>query len=66
MPVEPPADDGLALRLNAMGRRLNSCCKGLLEVERGLANHNRPYLTVQYFHWTVRDFAKSRSSSRTL
>ena len=58
-------ENELSLRTEAMKRRLNSRCKGFLEVDRSsqqvqendLTHHWQ--LTVQYLHRTVRDFIKT-------
>ncbi|RMJ15118.1 hypothetical protein CDV36_005226 [Fusarium kuroshium] len=66
------SDGEIDLRIEDMNRRLNSRCKGFLEVERGLqglqANlMRRPsQLTVQYLHRTVRDFIKSAKAQEFL
>ena len=59
------SENELSLRIEAMKRRLNSRCKGFLEVDRSSqraqANEATQYsqLTVQYLHRTVRDFIKT-------
>jgi len=59
-------------RVEAVNRRLNSRCKGLLETNRGLhsiqgIDTRRPeVLTVQYLHRTVRDFIKSPKAQEFL
>jgi hypothetical protein len=64
--------DETSLRIEAVNRRLNSRCKGFLEVERGLQGlqgevMRRPsQLTVQYLHRTVRDFIKSPKAQEFL
>ena len=55
-------EDKITPRIEAMDRRINSRCKGLLEVARGWRVYNHFYasrITVQYLHRTVRDFIKS-------
>ncbi|KAL9610544.1 MAG: hypothetical protein Q9167_004756 [Letrouitia subvulpina] len=59
-----PDESDISLRVEAMSRRLNSRCKGFLEIDRGLGSTNgNGYLTsnvtVQYLHRTVRDFIQS-------
>ncbi|KAK4949738.1 hypothetical protein LTR10_011580 [Elasticomyces elasticus] len=55
----------IQVRVEALARRLNSRCKGLIETDRALhsiqeADTRRPeHLTVQYLHRTVKDFIKS-------
>lgn len=64
--------DEISIRTEAMNRRLNSRCKGLLETDRGLQSiqddHIRDpsQLTVQYLHRTVRDFIKSPKAQKFL
>lgn len=59
------SENELSLRIEAMKRRLNSRCKGFLEVDRSSqrVQENEAtqhwQLTVQYLHRTVRDFIKT-------
>ena len=59
------SENQISLRIEAMKRRLNSRCKGFLEVDRSLQEvqeDSKPYsweLTIQYLHRTVRDFIKT-------
>ena len=66
-PIEPASREDLFLRADTMRRRLNSRCKGFLEVER---NSNHPELsnggTVQYLHRTVKDYLASEGVQKTL
>ena len=61
----PRSENELSLRVEAMKCRLNSRCKGFLEVDRSLQqvqedkNTGLGELTVQYLHRTVRDFIKT-------
>lgn len=59
-------DKAISQRVHAMSRRLNSRCKGFLEVNRFSPNQDGIEIfgrrfgpTVQYLHRTVRDFIKS-------
>lgn len=51
--IKPESIEQQMFRAERMSRRLNSRCKGLLEVERGL---DIPHARVQYLHRTVRDY----------
>ena len=68
----PMTEDEISYRITAMNRRLNSRCKGFLEIDRGLQSiqkneMRRPsQLTVQYLHRTVRDFIKSPKAQKFL
>jgi hypothetical protein len=61
-------DEDISLRVDAMTRRLNSRCKGFLEIDRATQNlaptskRHPSQLTVQYLHRTVRDYIKSPKS----
>ena len=63
--VEPPSMQRTNVRLKQMRKRLNACCKGLLEVQfYDSSNHNDSSLSssvlfnwkVDFLHRTVRDF----------
>ncbi|KAE9367360.1 hypothetical protein N431DRAFT_415963 [Stipitochalara longipes BDJ] len=46
-------------RLKQMRKRLNACCKGLLEAPRYASNSRAEYfITVDFLHRTVRDFLR--------
>ena len=66
------AEDEISFRITAMNRRLNSRCKGFLEIDRGLQSiqrnemRRRSQLTIQYLHRTVRDFIKSPKAQKFL
>ncbi len=66
-PIEPASQEDFSLRADTMRRRLNSRCKGFLEVER---KSNDPELsnegTVQYLHRTVKDYLASEEVQKTL
>lgn len=55
-------EEEISLRIEAASRRINSRCKGFLEIERGLQSIQNndmchpSQLTVQYLHRTVKDF----------
>lgn len=66
IPIGRLAEEDQKLRIDAMVRRLNSRCKGLLEVDRGQYAVQQgagrildPDVTVQYLHRTVKDFIQS-------
>jgi len=61
-PVDPLSEDNIATKVDTMRRRINSRCKGLLEVGRG-PNQSR---TVQYLHRTVRDYLESPQAASIL
>lgn len=68
-----PLDEyGIRLRIEAMSRRLNSRCKGFLEIDKGMqviqGIHERhpSEVTVQYLHRTLRDFIKSPKAQKYL
>jgi NACHT domain len=52
--VAPLSSDEVTFRVETMRRRLNSRCKGLLEVPS--LDVDGPAATVQYLHRTVKDF----------
>lgn len=69
MECGPLSQDDISQRIDGVNKRLNSRCKGLLEVERGLRRNIwqiPSQLTVQYLHRTVRDFVKSPKSQAFL
>jgi hypothetical protein len=58
--VQPLLGDQLNRRLDTLRRRLNSCCKGLLEVGRlSMYSAGPSDASVQYLHRTVKDFVES-------
>ena len=61
-------ENQISLRIEGMSRRLNSRCKGFLEIERGLQSlQGLPsQLTIQYLHRTVRDYIKSPKAQKFL
>jgi hypothetical protein len=61
-PILAMSPDEMSLRAETMRRRLNSQCKGLLEVgssSKSLAFYRED--TVQYLHRTVKDFVESEA-----
>ncbi|KAI9707887.1 MAG: hypothetical protein M1820_004493 [Bogoriella megaspora] len=56
-PVKALAPDELFIRLDTMRRRLNSRCKGLLEVKAD--SQDTAGSTVQYLHRTVKDYIEN-------
>ncbi|PMD28842.1 hypothetical protein L207DRAFT_574642 [Hyaloscypha variabilis F] len=70
--IAPFDDEEINTRVDIMKRRLNSRCKGLLEVASAMENsegglhpvggpeiHTPPTSTVQYLHSTVKDFLEN-------
>jgi hypothetical protein len=55
MPVKPLTMNQAAARADIMRRRLNQCCKGLLEISAA-PNGNLASSRVDYLHRTVKDF----------
>src|ERR1019366_6571665 len=55
MPTEPLSKLALESRAELMRRRLNACCKGLLEPQGTYAKID-PQAKVGYLHRTVKDF----------
>jgi len=71
MPVQISPEKMTFERIEAMKRRLNSRCKGLLDVERGFRVADQSLggqsaLTVQYLHRTVKDFIQSAKAQQLL
>jgi hypothetical protein len=59
-PIQALSPDGLLLRAETMRRRVNSRCKGLLEVGRPATDLvELSEDTVQYLHRTVKDYIES-------
>jgi hypothetical protein len=57
----------MLLRTDTMRRRLNSRCKGLLEVGRPATNDpSSQEPTVQYLHRTVKDYIEDEDIQATL
>ena len=66
-PVKPISQEDLSLRAETMGRRLNSRCKGFLEVGTITIDiFGSTEETVQYLHRTVKDYVESREAQQTL
>ena len=63
-PVKTMTYDEESLNLDTMRRRLNSRCRGLLEVSA--ESHNDREHTVQYLHRTVKDYISSERAQNTL
>ena len=63
-PCKSISDDEEAERLDDMQRRLNSRCKGLLEVSP--ESKKTSELTVQYLHRTVKDYVSGEKARQTL
>ena len=68
MSVQPSSQDELSLRADTMRRRLNSRCKGFLEVglKTVVADMDDTEETVQYLHRTVKDYVESKEAQSTL
>ena len=68
MTIEPLSQDELSLRADTMRRRLNSRCKGFLEVGNKLTGPTSDATeeTVQYLHRTVKDYIESKEAQGTL
>ena len=64
--IKPMQQAELLLRADTMRRRLNSRCKGFLEV--GYCDHdgNSGFDTVQYLHRSVKDYIQSPAARTTL
>jgi hypothetical protein len=75
--TEPLGEDQISTRIEVIKRRLNSCCKGLLEVAPNTDTFEvtedsyisasasviyRAHSTVQYLHGTVKDFLENRKT----
>ena len=68
MSIEPLSQDELSLRADTMRRRLNSRCKGFLEIGDKSTGAMGDVVgeTVQYLHRTVKDYVESKEAQRTL
>lgn len=66
--IKPLSQDELSLRADTMRRRLNSRCKGFLEVGKKSegATSDGTEETVQYLHRTVKDYVESKEAQGTL
>ena len=66
--IKPLSHDELSLRADTMRRRLNSRCKGFLEVGNKSTGAIGEVMeqTVQYLHRTVKDYMESKEAQRTL
>lgn len=66
--VQPLSKDELSSRADTMRRRLNSRCKGFLEVGKKSTGADRDATedTVQYLHRTVKDYVESKEAQGTL
>lgn len=58
-PIQALSPDDMFLRAETMRRRLNSRCKGLLEVKSSMSLGAVGEDTVQYLHRTVKDYIES-------
>jgi hypothetical protein len=56
LPTAPLGDEIFMSRAKRMKRRLNACCKGLLEAQSTKEGQPLPQRTIEYLHRTVRDF----------
>lgn len=66
-PVGPMSQDEVSIRAETMRNRLNSRCKGFLEVgSASIASRHGTEETVQYLHRTVKDYVESEEAQRTL
>ena len=66
-PIQNMTKDEIFIRSDTMRRRVNSRCKGLLEVGPNLGGSRRiGEGTVQYLHKTVKDFIESDTVQQTL
>lgn len=63
-PIRKLSDDEISFRADTMRRRLNSRCKGFLEVGIEVENSGNP--TVQYLHRTVKDYIESEEAQSKL
>ncbi len=65
--IEPASQEDLSLRADTMRRRLNSRCKGFLEVGRTSSDPDVSNgETVQYLHRTVKDYLASEEAQKIL
>jgi len=64
-PIAPLSQSDMDLRVETMRRRINSVCRGLLEIS-GLGAKVNPSSTVQYLHRTVKDYVESETAARIL
>lgn len=66
-PIRSLSQDEICLRADTMRRRLNSRCKGFLEVgSAGTDLGNGDDYTVQYLHRTVKDYIESEEAQSKL
>lgn len=66
-PIQSLSQDEISLRAETMRRRLNSRCKGFLEVgSTEIILENSEAQTVQYLHRTVKDYIESEDVQRKL
>jgi hypothetical protein len=72
--IRPLTNDEAVLRMNTMRRRINSRCKGLLEI-KGLTPGSTDFtddvnymyfITVQYLHRTVKDYIEGDHAQKVL
>jgi hypothetical protein len=69
LPIKPLSEEEVMLRIDTMRRRVNSRCKGLLEVDRGVRDVEFTNIfgpTIQYLHKTVKDYIESPSIQERL
>ncbi|KAI1392484.1 uncharacterized protein F4822DRAFT_441430 [Hypoxylon trugodes] len=59
LPVIPPGEDDIILSYSRISRRLNACCRGLLEVHPELGY-------VEFLHRTVVDYLNTKEMSEYL
>ncbi|KAF2810879.1 uncharacterized protein BDZ99DRAFT_561448 [Mytilinidion resinicola] len=62
-PVWDVGEEALASKIDRMRRRLNSRCKGLLDVPKRYISY---YQKVEYLHRTVRDFMEKESTWKSI
>ncbi|KAH0559273.1 hypothetical protein GP486_004211 [Trichoglossum hirsutum] len=65
-PIQTISRDEMFLRADTMRRRLNSRCKGLLEVGSASTEFGDGEDTVQYLHRTVKDYIESADVQQRL
>ena len=66
-PIQSLSQSELTLRVDTMRRRLNSRCKGFLEVGTTRNDlQNQGHYTVQYLHRTVKDYIEKEEAQRRL
>ncbi|KAK0647106.1 hypothetical protein B0T16DRAFT_414706 [Cercophora newfieldiana] len=66
LPVKDLPPEDVEIRIDTMRRRVNSRCKGLLEVSRSYTGTDFRQTTVHYLHKTVRDYMQGSKSQRLL